>query len=37
VAGGPLSELLGWLRFLALFVIVFVILCALVFTAVVDE
>jgi hypothetical protein len=29
--------MLGWLRLLALYDLVFVILCALVFTAVVDE
>jgi heme exporter protein B len=37
LAGRPLSEMLGWLRLLALYDLVFVILCALVFTAVVDE
>jgi hypothetical protein len=29
--------MMGWLRLLALYDLVFVILCALVFTAVVDE
>jgi heme exporter protein B len=37
LAGRPLSEMMGWLRLLALYDLVFVILCALVFTAVVDE
>lgn len=35
--GRPLSEMLGWLRLLTLFDIVFVTLCILVFPAVVDE
>jgi heme exporter protein B len=33
----PLSEMLGWLRLLALYDIVFVTLCTMVFAAVVDE
>ena len=37
LAGRPLSEMLGWLRLLALYDVVFVTLCALVFPAVVDE
>jgi heme exporter protein B len=37
LAGRPLSEMLGWLRLLALFDVVFVTLCILVFPAVVDE
>jgi heme exporter protein B len=37
LASRPLSEMLGWLRLLALYDIVFVTLCALVFPAVVDE
>jgi heme exporter protein B len=37
LAGRPLSELLGWLRLLALYDVVFVTLCTLVFSAVVDE
>jgi heme exporter protein B len=37
LAGRPLSEMVGWLRLLALYDLVFVILCSLVFTAVVDE
>jgi heme exporter protein B len=37
LAGRPLSEMWGWLRLLALYDIVFVTLCALVFPAVVDE
>ena len=37
LAGRPLSEMLGWLRLLTLFDIVFVTLCILVFPAVVDE
>ena len=37
LAGRPLSEMLGWLRLLALYDIVFVTLCTLAFTAVVDE
>jgi heme exporter protein B len=35
--GRPLSELWGWLRLLALYDIVFVTLCTLAFSAVVDE
>ncbi len=37
LAGRPLSEMLGWLRLLTLFDVVFVSLCILVFPAVVDE
>jgi heme exporter protein B len=37
LAGRPLSELWGWLRLLALYDVVFVTLCTLVFSAVVDE
>jgi heme exporter protein B len=37
LAGRPLSEMLGWLRLLALYDIVFVTLCTLSFSAVVDE
>ena len=37
LAGRPLSEMLGWLRLLALYDVVFVTLCTLVFPAVVDE
>jgi heme exporter protein B len=37
MAGRPLSELWGWLRLLALYDIVFVTLCMLTFSAVVDE
>jgi heme exporter protein B len=37
LADRPLSEMWGWLRLLALYDIVFVTLCALVFPAVVDE
>ena len=37
LAGRPLSELWGWLRLLALYDIVFVTLCTLAFSAVVDE
>jgi heme exporter protein B len=37
LAARPLSEMWGWLRLLALYDIVFVTLCALVFPAVVDE
>jgi heme exporter protein B len=37
LAGRPLSEMLGWLRLLALYDVVFVTLCTLVFFAVVDE
>lgn len=37
LAGRPLSEMLGWLRLLTLFDVVFVTLCILVFPAVVDE
>src|SRR5687768_3780211 len=35
--GRPLSEMLGWLRLLALYDIVFVTLCTLAFAAVMDE
>jgi heme exporter protein B len=37
LAERPLSEMLGWLRILALYDIVFVTLCTLAFSAVVDE
>ena len=37
LAGRPLSEVLGWLRLLALYDVVFVTLCALTFAAVVEE
>ena len=37
LAARPLSEMWGWLRLLALYDIVFVTLCMLAFTAVVDE
>jgi heme exporter protein B len=37
LAGRPLSEMLGWLRLLALYDVVFVTLCAMAFSAVVDE
>lgn len=37
LAGRPLSEMLGWLRLLTLYDIVFVTLCTLAFPAVVDE
>jgi heme exporter protein B len=37
LAGRPLSELWGWLRLLALYDVVFVTLCMLTFSAVVDE
>ncbi|HEY3011582.1 MAG TPA: heme exporter protein CcmB [Gemmatimonadales bacterium] len=37
LAGRPLSEMWGWLRLLALYDIVFVTLCTLVFSAVVEE
>ena len=37
LAGRPLSEMWGWLRLLALYDIVFVTLCMLTFSAVVDE
>src|SRR5215216_1668415 len=37
LAGRPLSEMLGWLRLLALYDIVFVTLCTMTFSAVVDE
>jgi heme exporter protein B len=37
LADRPLSEMLGWLRLLALYDIVFVTLCTLSFSAVVDE
>jgi heme exporter protein B len=35
--GRPLSEMLGWLRLLALYDVVFVTLCTMIFAAVVDE
>jgi heme exporter protein B len=37
LAGRPLSEMWGWLRLLALYDIVFVTLCVLTFSAIVDE
>ena len=37
LAGRPLSELLGWLSFLALYDVAFITLCTLTFGAVVDE
>ena len=37
LVGRPLSEMLGWIRLLALYDIVFVTLCMLTFSAVVDE
>jgi heme exporter protein B len=37
LANRPLSEMLGWLRLLALYDVVFVTLCTLAFSAVVDE
>jgi heme exporter protein B len=37
LAGRPLSELWGWLRLLALYDVVFVTVCTLAFSAVVDE
>jgi heme exporter protein B len=37
LAGRPLSEMLGWLRLLALYDVVFVTLCAMAFSVVVDE
>lgn len=37
LADRPLSEMLGWLRLLALYDVVFVTLCTLAFSAVVDE
>jgi heme exporter protein B len=37
LAGRPWSEMLGWVRLLGLYDIVFVTLCTLVFPAVVDE
>jgi heme exporter protein B len=37
LAGRPLSEMLGWLRLLALYDVVFVTLSAMAFSAVVDE
>jgi heme exporter protein B len=37
LAERPLSEMLGWLRLLALYDVVFVTLCTLAFSAVVDE
>jgi hypothetical protein len=35
--GRPLSEILGWLRFLALFDVAFVTLCCMTFAFVLDE
>jgi ABC-type transport system involved in cytochrome c biogenesis permease component len=37
LAERPLSEVMGWLRLLALYDVVFVTLCMLAFSAVVDE
>lgn len=37
LGGRPLSELLGWLRLLALYDLVFIAVCSLTFSAVVDE
>lgn len=37
LGGRPLSELVGWLRLLGLYDVVFITLCTMVFTAVVDE
>ena len=37
LAGRPMGEMLGWLRLLALYDVVFVTLCTMVFPAVVDE
>jgi heme exporter protein B len=37
LAGRPLSEMVGWLRLLALYDVVFVTLCTLAFASVVDE
>jgi heme exporter protein B len=37
LANRPLSEMWGWLRLLALYDVVFVTLCMMAFTAVVDE
>jgi hypothetical protein len=37
LADRPLSEMWGWLRLLALYDVVFVTLCMMTFTAVVDE
>lgn len=37
LSGRPLSEVMGWLRLLALYDVVFVTLCTLIFSAVVDE
>lgn len=37
LAGRPLSEMLGWLRLLALYDLVFVTLCTMAFASVVDE
>jgi len=36
-AGRPLSEMIGWLRIIALYDVVFITLCVLIFPAVVDE
>ena len=36
-SGRPLSEVLGWLRFLAIYDVVFVTLGLLLFSAVIDE
>jgi heme exporter protein B len=37
LAGRPLSEMMGWLRLLALYDVVFVTLCTMAFASVVDE
>ena len=37
LSGRPLGEMLGWLRFLAVYDVVFVTLCLMVFPALVDE
>ena len=37
LASRPLSEIMGWLRLLAVYDIVFVVLCTMAFSAVVDE
>ena len=37
LAGRPLSEMIGWLRLLALYDVVFVTLCTMAFASVVDE
>jgi heme exporter protein B len=37
LADRPLSEMMGWLRLLALYDVVFVTLCTMAFASVVDE